>query len=115
VAETRTLVERGFERFLTSTQAIGYAEAVAFLHGSADEARLVSETVRRTKALARRQLAWLRRDPRIRWFPAGEAGAAEVVEPLIEYLAADAVARRHPMSPIRQAASVTATATGGAA
>ena len=31
-------------------------------------------TVRRTKVLARRQMAWFRRDPRIHWFEAGEAG-----------------------------------------
>jgi tRNA dimethylallyltransferase len=88
VEETRALVERGFDRFLTSSQAIGYAEAVAHLEGGIGEDELVARTVRRTKALARRQLAWLRRDPRIRWFPAGERGAVEVVPELIEHLGA---------------------------
>jgi tRNA dimethylallyltransferase len=84
--ETRALAERGFEGFLTSTQAIGYAEAVGFLRGTADLDRVASDTVRRTKALARRQLAWLRRDPRIRWIPAGTAGAVEVVDQIIGHL-----------------------------
>jgi tRNA A37 N6-isopentenylltransferase MiaA len=42
--------------------------------------------VRRTKNLARRQMAWFRRDPRVRWFDAGERGAAEVVDAMRSYL-----------------------------
>jgi tRNA A37 N6-isopentenylltransferase MiaA len=42
--------------------------------------------VKRTRALARRQLAFFRRDPRIRWFEAGEAGAGPLVEDVVAYL-----------------------------
>jgi tRNA dimethylallyltransferase len=49
-----------------------------------DEA--VARIVARTRALARRQLAWFRRDPRIRWFRAGPDGAAGIVDELTEYL-----------------------------
>jgi tRNA A37 N6-isopentenylltransferase MiaA len=42
--------------------------------------------VRRTGNLARRQLAWFSRDPRIRWFDVGAAGAIEAVEPIHEFL-----------------------------
>jgi tRNA A37 N6-isopentenylltransferase MiaA len=49
-----------------------------------DEA--VTGTVRRTKALARRQMAFLRRDPRIRWFEADGGGATTCVEEIAEYL-----------------------------
>ncbi len=54
--EVRGLVERGFGASLTSRQAIGYAELVAHLEGrtSLDEAR--ASTMKRTKALARRQI-----------------------------------------------------------
>ena len=84
--ETEGLLDRGLGGFLTSLQAIGYAEAVACLRGDlgADEAG--ARTIRRTKALARRQLAWLRRDPRVVWFAGGEGGAGEVVEPILRYL-----------------------------
>ena len=84
--ETTRLLDRGLGGFLTSLQAIGYAEAVACLRGElgADEAG--ARTIRRTKALARRQLAWLRRDPRVVWFAGGEGGAGEVVEPILRYL-----------------------------
>jgi tRNA dimethylallyltransferase len=84
--EVRDLVERGFGAWLTSTQAIGYAELTRHLDGrlSLDEA--AERTVQRTKELARRQMAWFRRDPRIRWFDAGSGGAAEIAEDLRVYL-----------------------------
>ncbi len=84
--EVLGLVERGLGRWLTASQAIGYAEMTRHLGGewSLDEA--VARTVRRTRALARRQLAWFRRDPRIRWFEAGEEGAGAVGDDLQEYL-----------------------------
>ncbi len=86
IEEVRGLVEAGFGGWLTSSQAIGYAEMARHLGGelSLDEAR--AATVKRTRALARRQLAWFRRDPRIRWFEAKDGGAAVIVGDLVEYL-----------------------------
>jgi hypothetical protein len=31
-------------------------------------------------------MAWFRRDPRIRWFAAGEGGAADVTDDILEHL-----------------------------
>jgi tRNA dimethylallyltransferase len=84
--ETRNLLEGGFGSFLTSSQAIGYAEGVACLEGTIGEEEAVAMTIRRTKGLARRQMAWFRRDPRIRWFEAGPEGAVELVDEIVAYL-----------------------------
>ena len=47
----------------------------------------VEATVKRTgQGLARRQMAWFRRDPRIRWFDVDERGAMTAVEPILGYL-----------------------------
>jgi tRNA dimethylallyltransferase len=46
----------------------------------------IEATVKRTKALARRQMAWFRRDPRVRWFAAGPEGGAALAGDLREYL-----------------------------
>jgi tRNA dimethylallyltransferase len=46
----------------------------------------IRQTVTRTHRLARRQRAWFRRDPRIRWFDTGDGGAASVVDDLVAYL-----------------------------
>ena len=51
----------------TARQALGYKEVLAHLEegGAADD--LASEITRRTRAFARRQRSWFRRDPRIHW------------------------------------------------
>jgi tRNA dimethylallyltransferase len=85
--ETEALMARGSGGFITSSQAIGYAEMVACLEGRMTRSEAAASTVRRTNALARRQMTWLRRDPRIRWFAAGPEGALGAAGPVAEYLA----------------------------
>jgi tRNA dimethylallyltransferase len=88
LGEVRGLVERGFGDWLTSTQAIGYAELARHLDGRLSLEEAWTLTDRRTRNLARRQMAWFRRDPRIRWFEAGSGGAIDVVDELRTYLEA---------------------------
>ena len=84
--EAAALTGKGFGAFLTSSQAIGYAEAAAVLGGAMTEQEALLATARRTRNLARRQLAWFRRDPRVRWFEAADGGASEVVDEVLGYL-----------------------------
>ena len=86
--EVRALVEAGFGGWLTSTQAIGYAELARHLAGALSLEEAVATTVKRTRAFARRQMAWFRRDPRIAWFDVGDGGAGEAVEPIRAHLEA---------------------------
>jgi tRNA dimethylallyltransferase len=86
VGEVQALLERGFERFLTASQAIGYLEVVEHLRGRITLDEATDRTIRRTRALARRQMAWFRRDPRVRWFDAGAGGAEEVADDIAGYL-----------------------------
>ncbi|WP_300400475.1 tRNA (adenosine(37)-N6)-dimethylallyltransferase MiaA [uncultured Nocardioides sp.] len=67
VAEVERLLERGLAQGRTAGRAIGYPEVAAHLAGelSLDEAR--ERTVVATRRFARRQDAWFRKDPRIRW------------------------------------------------
>jgi tRNA dimethylallyltransferase len=84
--EVQGLLDRGLGGWLTASQAIGYAELAEHLDGrlSLDEA--AERTVKRTRELARRQMAWFRRDPRIRWFDVGPGGAPEVADDVRAYL-----------------------------
>jgi tRNA dimethylallyltransferase len=84
--EVRSLLEQGFGGWLTSTQAIGYAELARHLRGDMTMGAAVEATVKRTGNLARRQMSWFRRDPRIRWFDVDERGAMTAVEPILEHL-----------------------------
>ena len=88
IDEVRDLMERGFGAWLTASQAIGYAELAAHLDGRLALDEAMERTVKRTKELARRQMAWFRRDPRVRWFDTGEGGAPEVVDDVAAYLEA---------------------------
>jgi tRNA dimethylallyltransferase len=78
IEEVKALAHRGLSGWLTASQAIGYAEFARHLEGELSLDEAVARTVKRTKALARRQLAWFRRDPRIRWFAHDEPALADV-------------------------------------
>jgi tRNA dimethylallyltransferase len=70
--EVRALLASGFRDAVTARRAIGYAEAVAVIDGEIGEDELVRRATRATLKLARRQMSWFRRDPRVVWFDATE-------------------------------------------
>lgn len=86
LAEVEGLVRRGLSGWLNASQVIGYAEFSRCVQGELSVEEATRQTVRRTKALARRQLAWFRRDPRIRWFDGDADGATRLVDDISEYL-----------------------------
>jgi tRNA dimethylallyltransferase len=66
----------------TATQAIGYAELLAYVRGDEPSlAHALEATVRRTRKFARRQRVWFRRDPRIEWIAA--PGNSEDLAPAV--------------------------------
>jgi tRNA dimethylallyltransferase len=84
VDEVRRLAGGPLSR--TARQALGYKELLdAMERGTAMEAALEA-VVRRTRAYARRQLAWFRRDPRVRWstLPPGPRRLAWALEAFTE-------------------------------
>ena len=72
VDEVRRLIAaaQGTGLSRTARQALGYREILEHLQGSVTLAQAVEEAKRRTRAFARRQRVWWRRDPRITWFGA---------------------------------------------
>ena len=76
VDETRRLAERPGGLSRTAAQALGYREMLAHLAGERTLEEAVAEAVRRTRAYARRQRVWFRRDPRITWYGAAENSVA---------------------------------------
>jgi tRNA dimethylallyltransferase len=65
--EVRGLARRPEGLSRTARQALGYRELLAHVEEGAPLDRAVEEAIRRTRALARRQWAWFRRDPRVTW------------------------------------------------
>jgi tRNA dimethylallyltransferase len=72
VDEVRRLLDRGLRGAPTASRAIGYRQVIDYLDGVTTEAAARELTVTKTRQFSRRQLAWWRRDPRIRWLPAEE-------------------------------------------
>lgn len=70
VDEVRTLAAGTLGR--TARQAIGYKEVLGYLQGVSTLEAALQRAVERTRALARRQRMWFRRDPRITWLGAAE-------------------------------------------
>ena len=75
--EVRTLAARGLRAGVTARRALGYRQALAQLDGELTEAEAKEQTAAGTRRLARKQLSWFRRDPRIRWLPAEQPDLAE--------------------------------------
>jgi tRNA dimethylallyltransferase len=70
VDEVRALAARPEGLSRTARQALGYRELLDHLTGNLALDAAVDEAVRRTRAFARRQRSWFRRDPRITWLGA---------------------------------------------
>ncbi|AEE45713.1 tRNA (adenosine(37)-N6)-dimethylallyltransferase MiaA [Cellulomonas fimi] len=68
VAEVEGLAARGLGR--TASRAVGYAEVLAVLRGEIDEDEARTRTVAGTRRLARKQMGWFGRDPRVHWLDA---------------------------------------------
>jgi tRNA dimethylallyltransferase len=83
VEEVRRLAARPGGLSRTARQALGYRELLAHVEDGVDLDTAVDLAVRRTRQFARRQRAWFRRDPRIRWLDAGH-DALDVLPGLLE-------------------------------
>lgn len=68
--EVRALAARPEGLSRTARQALGYRELLAHLEDGLPLAEAVERAIQRTRSFARRQRAWFRRDPRIRWIAA---------------------------------------------
>ncbi len=88
--EVRALARRPAGLSRTARQALGYRELLDHLENGTPLGDATAEAVRRTRALARRQWAWFRRDPRILWLDPADEPAAAVIDRWQSSTAADA-------------------------
>ena len=77
--EVRMLADRPAGLSRTARQALGYRELLRHVEEGVPLTEAVDEAVRRTRAFAKRQRAWFRRDPRIDWVDPDDDPAAAVV------------------------------------
>jgi tRNA dimethylallyltransferase len=82
IEETKEALKAGVAPSSQALSGTGYAETVAYLQGRVTRAELPELMARNNRRLAKRQLTWLRRDSRIRWFEA----AGDPVPAILNYL-----------------------------
>lgn len=70
VAEVAGLVDEGLREGRTARTALGYAQVLRFLDGDLSLELAVEDTITATRAFAKRQVKWFRRDARITWLDA---------------------------------------------
>lgn len=75
--ETRTLLA-SFDPALPAFSGIGYAEMVAVITGRLSNTDAIAQIKKRTRAYARRQMTWFRKDKRIRWVTTADEALALV-------------------------------------
>jgi tRNA dimethylallyltransferase len=68
VAETQGALDSGVPESAPVLTGIGYAEALAYIHGELTLDELPQAMARSNRRYARRQLRWWRRDDRVTWF-----------------------------------------------
>lgn len=69
----------------TASRAVGYAQVLAVLRGESDEEQARASTVAATRRLARKQMGWFGRDPRVHWLDADDP---RVLDRALELVAA---------------------------
>lgn len=88
VEEVEGLLNMGYDRRLTSMQALGYKEIAGCLQGEISKDEAVRILKRDTRHYAKRQLTWFRRDKRIKWVDVDSFYKKDVVlENIIRYIA----------------------------
>jgi tRNA dimethylallyltransferase len=80
LGEVEALRAQGLERGVTARRAIGYAQALGQLNGTATQAEAIAETQALTRRYARRQVSWFTRYPDVAWsHPDGSQSGEDVL------------------------------------
>ncbi len=81
VAEVAALARGPGGLSRTARQALGYREVLAHLESGLPLGAALDQVLARTRAFARRQRVWWRRDPRVAWY--GAAGSSLALAPAL--------------------------------
>lgn len=68
VEETKSILEKGFNKNLNSLNTVGYKEIISFLENDITLDKAIELIKRNTRRFAKRQMTWFGKDKRIIWF-----------------------------------------------
>ncbi len=84
IDEVQSLCAEGLRGALTSRQAIGYAQVLAYLEGSCTLEDAYDDIVKRTCHYAKRQISWFTHDSRVQWLDFETMGEVEAVSTILQ-------------------------------
>ncbi len=87
IKEVQGLIDQGFGETVTSKQALGYRQVLDYLEGRTSLEECTRLVKRSTRNFAKRQLTWLRRDPRVVWMETTDLSAQDVAVKIMDHLA----------------------------
>ncbi len=67
IAETKDLLEMGYDENLPSMNSIGYKQSVAFLKGDISEEEMIADIQQKSRHYAKKQLTWYKKDTNVHW------------------------------------------------
>jgi tRNA dimethylallyltransferase len=76
VDEVRRVLAMGYPPRVKPLQSIGYRQAVAVLAGKMSTDAAITETIHKTRQLAKRQMTWYKAQPDVAWVTPAETGPA---------------------------------------
>lgn len=71
IEETESLISAGLREGKTASKATGYAQALAVIAREMTIEEAIESTATATQQLARRQITWFKKDPRVIWVQGG--------------------------------------------
>ena len=98
--EVRRLAAHGLGR--TASRAVGYAQALAELAGEIDGDEARAATAAGTRRLARKQMGWFGRDPRVHWLDARDPDLLPRALELVAQADAGRLPAPDPRVPVRR-------------
>ena len=75
----KRILEMGYHPSCRGLQTLGYRQLVQFIQGGPGWEETVAAIKQATRQLAKRQLTWFRKDPRIKWLLLGEEIELETI------------------------------------
>lgn len=86
IEETKELVERGYGKTITSKQALGYQQVLDYLDNKMSLIDCIDLIKQDTRRFAKRQITWLRADPRVCWIDLSGKSEDEIEDLAIRHL-----------------------------
>ena len=85
--ETQKLLERGYDRHLSSMKGLGYRQMAGYLAGEYDYDEAVCRLKRDTRHFAKRQMTWFRKEPSLTWVNISEGETSDhVARKVLEHI-----------------------------